>query len=351
VVAPVLAVPVLLLPWSVTTWIHSGASSLFFEAGLPAPDLARPLSAWDVVLGRPGDAWAAPAWIGAAIVLAALVALLRVDTRRDVLRAWLVIVVALALTALLAGGSYALASSPVEQPVWLGFPLLVTQAAGICAAALAGRGIGLRLSGSSFGWRQPVGAVVVLAALLSPLVGLVWWVANGSGGALDRRPVTDVPTYMTDAAAADPDHGILEVRGSQATGFEYVLLRGSHVWLGEDSVLPSVHAQSSLTRLVTRLATAADPSDVDRLATHGVAFVYLPPPADTQLVGNLDSVSGVTRGSATRPGARAWQLDAAPTTTALPSPTTSIRRWILVLQGLAVVAVLVLAAPTRRVRR
>ena len=45
----------------------------------------------------------------------------------------------------------------------------------------------------------------------------------------------------------------------------------------------------------------------------GVAYVYAPAPADVALVGNLDSVSGVNPGSATGPGARAWQLEATPT--------------------------------------
>ena len=112
--------------------------------------------------------------------------LARHDTRTAVLRAWVVIVAALGLVAVLAGGSYSTANAPTDQPLWLGFPLVVAQAAAITAAALAGTGIRRRLAGASFGWRQPVGVVVVVLAALTPVVSAVWWVWSGSGGPLDR---------------------------------------------------------------------------------------------------------------------------------------------------------------------
>ncbi len=352
VVVPVLAAAVLLLPWSWSAWAEHGPAAILFEAGLPAPELVGELTSWGVALGRPGGPGAAPAWLSAGIVLAAVAALVRTDTRTTVARAWVVVVAGLALTAVLAGGSFALASSPVEQPVWLGFPLLLAQAAGICAASVAATGVRDRLTGISFGWRQPVGVAVVLVAALTPLAGLGWWALNGTGGPLDRTEATDVPTYMTDVTAADPRSGILEIRGSQADGFDYVVLRGPGVRLGEDSLRPAIEDQRPLTELVSRLVTVPQPEDIRRLSTYGVEFVYLPRPADGQAVGNLDSLSGVTPGSATRPGARAWQLDTDPSEPdAADTGDAGLRPWLLGLQGLALLAAAVLAAPTRKVRR
>jgi GT2 family glycosyltransferase len=335
-----LAALVLLLPWSVLTWGHHGPSSWLFEAGLPSPGLTEAPTRWDVVLGRPGGA--APAWLSVGTVLAAVVALARPDTRPGVLRAWTVLVAALALTAVL---------TRADQQVWVGFPLLVAQAAGITAAAVAGTGVRRRLTGASFGWRQPVGVAAVLLALLTPVASLLWWVVAGSGDPVDRSRATAVPTYMSDAADADPLAGVLVVRGSRAGGFDYVLVRGPGVRLGEDTVLPSDREQSGLTRTVGDLASAPDPSDVARLTRLGVAFVYAPAPADPTLVGNLDSVSGLTQASATGPGSRAWQVRAAPTGSDLPRAQDPLRPWLLALQGLALLAVAVLAAPTRRTRR
>jgi len=349
VLVPLVASLALLLPWTLTTWSARGLSSWLFEAGLPAPLLTGPLSRWDVLLGRPGGD--APGWMTIGLLVAAVVALLRPDTRKAVLRAWVVLVLALVVTVALSGSRFSLPNDPQDQPLWLGFPLLVVQAAGISAAALAGTGIRRRLSSSSFGWRQPLGVLVVAVAALTPLVIAGWWLWAGSGGPLDRRPVETVPTYMTDASAKDPVNGVLELRGSRRTGFSYLLLRQPGIRIGDDSVEPSTTDQEQLTRTVTRLVTAPEPADVTELGKTGVAYLYAPPPTDVALVGNLDSVSGVTSSSATRPGARAWQVDAGASDQNMHLTTDQTRVWLLVAQGLVLLVVVVLAAPSRRERR
>ena len=349
VAVPLVAALVLLLPWSLATWSHQGPPSWLFEAGLHVPGLAAAPTAWDLVLGRPGAG--APAWLSVGVLVAALAALLRPDTRPAVLRAWIVVVVALGTTAVLAAGTFAVPGDPAEQPLWLGFPLVVAQAAGISAAAIAGSGVRDRLTGADFGWRQPAGAAVVVLALLTPVVAGVWWVLEGSGGPLDRGRASDVPAYMSDAVADDPADGVLVVRGSRQAGFTYLLLRQPGVRLGDDAVLPAPSDQAGLTRTVADLASAPTPDDVRRLSRAGVAFVYAPAPADPSLVGNLDSVSGVSRGSATGAGSRAWQLEATPDRSALSQPGDLLRPWLLLVQGLAVLVVVVLAVPSRRERR
>jgi hypothetical protein len=156
---------------------------------------------------------------------------------------------------------------------------------------------------------------------------------------------------MTDAAAADPVDGTLVVEGSASRGFSFVLLRQAGLRVGDDSVLPTVGDQSRLSAYVESLVTAPQPADITGLSRLGIAYVYAPAPADISLVGNLDSVSGVTPGSALRPGARAWQLEAAATDTDLRRRPDAVRPWLLALQGLALLAVVVLAAPTRTRRR
>jgi hypothetical protein len=156
---------------------------------------------------------------------------------------------------------------------------------------------------------------------------------------------------MSDAAEADPLSGALVVRGSRTAGFSYVLVRGPGIRLGEDTVMPSAVEQAGLTRTVGDLVSAPDPTDVDRLSRLGVAYVYAPAPADPTLVGNLDGVSGLTQASATGPGARAWQLAAAPTGADLRDAEDPLRPWLLAVQGVALLAAAVLAAPSRRTRR
>lgn len=359
VLTPLLATLVLLLPWSVAVWGHQGPASLLFEAGLPAPSLTGPLTSWDALLGRPGGG--APGWLSVGVVPAVL-ALVRSDTRPAVLRAWVVLVVALAVTALLAGHSFSTTTSTVAQPLWLGFPMVLAQGAAITAAALAGAGVFARSTGKGFGARWsaagsgrpgPVGALVAaLAALavLTPVAGAVWWVWSGSAGPLDRGPATDVPSYMSEAAAADPANGVLVVRGSRAGGFSYLLLRQDGIRLGDDEVLPPAGDQSGLTATVEDLASSPAASDITALSRTGISYVYAPAPADVSLVANLDSVSGLSPGSASGREDRAWQLEALPrpARVALRVDGDPARPWLLAVQGLAVAAALVLAAPSVR---
>jgi hypothetical protein len=302
-----------------------------------------------VVFGRPAEQ-GAPWWLGLGVVLAAVAALLRPDTRSRVLRAWVVIALCLGTVALLSGVSVSPATSEVSQPVWLGLPLLVAQAAAVTAAAIAGTGVRVLLTGVSFGWRQPVGAALVVLALLAPVAGLAWWAVTGSGGPLDRGPAAMVPPYMSEAALADPDRGVLVVRGDRARGFDHLLLRGRGLSIGDESVLPRAEDQQRLTDLVGRLVTAPVAEDVDRLADFGIGFVYAPAPVDGLLAGNLDTLSGTSQASALR-GARAWQVQVPTSHAALDTEGAAARPWLLGLQALALVVAAVQAAPTRRVAR
>jgi hypothetical protein len=90
---------------------------------------------------------------------------------------------------------------------------------------------------------------------------------------------------------------------------------------------------------------------VNALARYGVEFIYLPSPADPQLKGNLDSVSGLTPASAVHPGAGAWQLDTRPSGASLPAESGTLKIALLVVEGLALLTAAVLAAPTRKVAR
>ena len=341
VVVAVGVVPVLLLPWSLLRFTAGQPGPWYAEAGLPALDLVPDLGVMDLLGGRAAtsDLGAAPAWIGVAIAVAAVAALMRRNTRALGLASWAVIVVALAAAVFLDA-----------RGEWAGFPVVLAQGAAVTAVAAAGTGITTQLSGRSFGWRQPVGLVVAVAALLVPVVGVVWWAVTGVSGPLDRGPAHRVPTYMTDAALLDPAHGVLVVR-SRGQALDYTVLRSDGVRLGDDTVAATSPEQDALTKLVGDLATAPTAEEVKALSHYGVAFLYLPPPADPDLAGKLDSVSGLSTASALRPGSRAWQLDADPDTSALPTPSGSLLPWLLAVQGLAVFAAVVLAAPSRRVRR
>ena len=335
---------------------HQGAASWLFEAGLPAPRLAQRLTALGRATGRPGRRAPRAGWrVG--VLLAALVALARPDTRTAVLRAWVVLVVALGCHRR-AGRAAASRrrTRPTDQPLWLGFPLVVAQAAAITAAALAGTGIRRRLVGRELRLASAGRRGGRRAGRRSPRSpSAVWWVLGRQRRpARPRAAPPTIPTYMTDAAAADPDHGILVVRGlPRPRASATCCCAGPASGSATTRSLPVGRGPGAADRASWRTSSPLRSRPTSPALTGlGVAYVYAPRPADVGLVGNLDSVAGVTTGSATGPGARAWQLEAAPTGADLVArPATRCGPGCWRSRASPIVVVAVLAAPTRKARR
>ncbi|UMG93184.1 hypothetical protein [Nocardioides sp. TF02-7] len=78
----------------------------------------------------------------------------------------------------------------------------------------------------------------------------------------------------------------------------------------------------------------------------------LPAPADGAVAARLDATGGLEPASAEDRATRAWATTDAPPAEALDGPAPAWRTGLLVLQGVAVLVVLVLTLPTvRRSRR
>ncbi|MBT2546382.1 glycosyltransferase family 2 protein, partial [Streptomyces sp. ISL-44] len=150
-----LAVPLLVLaPWSLGLLTHPGR--FLHEAGLPFGTGSA--SALDLLGISPGGPGAAGGLLLLGIVLAALGALLRADRQFAVRTAWATALAALLLAVLL------------NRSAWAGPATLVYGLALLTAAAVGADGAKERVAASSFGWRQPLAALIALAAAAGPLL-------------------------------------------------------------------------------------------------------------------------------------------------------------------------------------
>jgi hypothetical protein len=207
------------------------------------------------------------------------------------------------------------------------------------------------VSETSFGWRQPVAAVATVAALAAPVLGVGWWVAHGDDQPLVRTEPRQVPTYMQELAAGRDTSAVLVVRGGLKRGIEYQLLRSGVQQLGDDGVLALTSPSRQFADLVARLLSSARAEDAGLLASYGVKYVYAPAPVAASVSGGLDSANGFSGASAPGRGARAWVVQETPTLSALDDARARLRpAWVL-LDLLALVSCLVLAAPERRRQR
>ena len=189
VAIPLVATLVLLLPWSVATWTHQGPASWLFEAGLPVPRLTEGAHPAGVPCSaapgrrRPGlddrrrrarrGRRAGPARHprrGAARLGRA-----RRGPRagRGPAPAGSLLDGELADRRSRSGSASRWSSRRRPRSPPRRWP---------APASAAGS------PGASFGWRQPVGVLVVALAALTPVVSAVWWVWSGSDGPARPRP-------------------------------------------------------------------------------------------------------------------------------------------------------------------
>ncbi|MFD8707509.1 glycosyltransferase [Kitasatospora sp. NPDC059648] len=306
----ILAVPVAVLaPWSLKVLSHP--QWLLLEAGLPGLHGAG-ASAAGLLLVNPGGAGVPPVWLSAGVVLAALAALLRADRRRAVLAAWGAAGAGLLFAVAVAGTSVTPASGGPAVPAWAGPATLIAGIALLAAAAIGADGANARVAGIAFGWRQPVAALVVAAAVLAPLGTGLWWALTGADGPLHRAGAGQVPAFIAEEAGTTDRARTLVVTG-QKGAVRYTVLRGAGLTLGqaESTVDPATGTQDGLNKMVGNLLAGSGADQANALAGYGVAYVLVERQAVNAFKDVLDATPGLVK--ANQEGDTAlWQVNGAP---------------------------------------
>jgi hypothetical protein len=156
---------------------------------------------------------------------------------------------------------------------------------------------------------------------------------------------------MQQSSLLGQEHGVLVVSGSVEDGITYRIRRDDGTTVGEDEVLTLAAEDTALTDDVRTLVSSPTPAVVAELGDRGVEYVVLTSPADGQISSLLDATAGLDQASAEDRSTRAWRVDRPLDPDSLDRPRSWWRTGLLVLQALAVLAALVLAAPTVRQRR
>jgi GT2 family glycosyltransferase len=305
-VAALSVAPIVLMPW--TGQVLRDPVLLVTEAGTPGPDLSDPaLEPWAILLQHPGGPGAGPVLLGVGVVLAAWGALFRADRRLPILAGWAVAGTGLVLGVIVS--RLPVTGPTLEVPVagWPGYPAALVGGGLLVAGALGAERLRERLSGASFGWRQPLAVIVVTVAVGCSVAAAGWWLVRGADDPMDRRNPAVLPAYVVDEAAR-PERVRTLVLGRGDDGrVTYALLRRSGPRLGDAETGPPPEEYVALDRVVGDLVSDRGGADATALAPFAARYVYLPAPADPALVDVLDSVPGLTRASAPE-DAVMWQV-------------------------------------------
>ncbi|MEU7066447.1 glycosyltransferase family 2 protein [Streptomyces sp. NPDC046161] len=288
-----LAVPLLALaPWSLGLLTHPGR--FLREAGLPYGSGSA--TALDLLGAGPGGPGTTGGTLLLGVVLAALAALLRPDRRFAVRAAWTTALAGLLLAVLLNHGA------------WAG-PATLVYGLGLLTAAVVGAdGAKERVAARSFGWRQPLAALIALGAATGPLVGAAAWMVSGADGPLQRRDPVQLPAFV--AAQADDSNRsrTLVLGGTSPATVSYALVRGSGARLGDAELLAEAGAEPRLAKVVSSLVSGSGADQSAQLGGFAVRYIVLPPDGPRQFRQVLDATPGLKSGRQDD-GTAVWEVE------------------------------------------
>ncbi|MCX4778778.1 glycosyltransferase family 2 protein [Streptomyces sp. NBC_01264] len=288
-----LGVPLLVLaPWSLSLLTHP--ANFLREAGLPYG--AGSATGLDLLGISPGGPRTAGGLILLGVVLAALAALLRADRQFAVRAAWATALAALVLAVL------------VNRTTWAGPATLVYGLALLAAALIGADGAKHRVATRSFGWRQPLAALIALAAAVGPLVGAAGWMLSGAAGPLERRDPVQVPAFVAEESGTRDQARTLVIGADSPAVLEYSLVRGSGGRLGDSELAARAGSDTRLDKVVSSLVAGSGADQTDQLGGFAIRYVLVRDGAPQEIGRVLDATPGLSRLSKLE-GSALWRVD------------------------------------------
>ncbi|MER6960406.1 MULTISPECIES: glycosyltransferase [unclassified Streptomyces] len=286
-----LGTPLLILaPWSLTLLPFG----FFTQAGLDfGPSTATAL---DLLGASPGGPGTVDGLMLIGIVLAALAALLRSERHFGVWAAWAVALVGLVFAVL------------SNSSTWAGPATLVYGIALLAAAVIGADGARTRVAEQSFGWRQPVAALIAFASAAGPLLVAAGWMIGGADGPLERRDPVQVPAFVAEEAGNRDQARTLVLDSDSAARVGYVLVRGSGARLGDAELAAADGENEQLDKVVANLVAGSGADQADELGEFAVGYVLVHKGAPREVTRVLDATPGLKRLSQ-QDGSALWRVD------------------------------------------
>ncbi|MGW2835056.1 glycosyltransferase [Streptomyces sp. NPDC001286] len=283
--------PLLVLaPWSLTLLPFG----FFKQAGLDYGPSAA--SALDLLGMSPGGPGTVDGLMLIGVVLAALAALMRSERQSAIRTAWAVALVGLVFAVL------------SNRSTWAGPATLVYGIALLAAAALGADGARARVAEQSFGWRQPVAALIAFASLAGPLLVASGWMIRGADGPVERRDPTQVPAFVAEESGTSDQARTLVLDSDSAARVGYTLVRGSGARLGDAEAAAADGENSALDKVVANLVAGSGADQSDQLGKFAVRYVLVHKGAPREVTRVLDATPGLSRLSQ-QDGSALWRVD------------------------------------------
>jgi len=317
-----LGVPlVVLLPWWPSLISAPGRLFVGPDSVLDGADAAPQV--WHLLLGQDIGPGLPPLWIGAVIFgviwIVAILGLAHRPTRRAVLAAWAVALLALAIAVGLSKLVVPVPPAGSEVRPWIGSYLLLAFAALIIAGGMGLDGVSADIKERSFSWLQPASVLAGIAVCLVSLGGAAWWVLGGAHGPIERARLNAIPTYVMNAMKSDTRPRLLAIDVSEGSA-RYAVLADDYIRLGDAdrgfTFGGSVSAREQVDDLVVRLVAGTADGDINpQLTNLGIGYLWVTG-ANQDVKARIDNTPGLGAASGNDRGI-VWKVDPAVARTVL----------------------------------
>ncbi|MDP1712005.1 MAG: glycosyltransferase [Candidatus Nanopelagicaceae bacterium] len=284
-------VPFLLcLPWSFEALIHP--SRFLLEPGISIPGGGPNLA----IIANPGGPGSVPWWFISPITLLLIGSLFSASITRKYAQAGFAFLLGATLLSVASFSSHA---SSTKSLLWVGTLLTFSTVAAICCAVIILNGLRKRLAKSHFHYRHTVAGLVIATTVVYALTTSVWAATAGANSPVRADQGTILPAYL----AVTPGVKTLVLRNledEKVTTLSFYIARERDSLLADPDVAPPPS-----TAIETAVREMVDGSGINSskvLSAHGIKYIFMKNPVDSQVVRTMDGLGGFLRTSATQDG-------------------------------------------------
>ena len=337
-VVAVAATPVLLAPWLLPLLTTGSASGLLLEAGRLTVDQ---VTFAGLLTGRLNDL-GAPRWLGVVLGVLAFAALIPRRTRVPVVICWLVALAAALVSGVLSHLTLDLPSVTTRPSLGLFVVILQgTRSSPSCSAPTPTSAASTSTTpGGSAAWRPPWPS----SPPLVPVGGLGWWLTtpdNALARDAESRARSTCSRARCSARSTACWCSAARSRTASPTGSAATTARPSARTRSSPWPTRTPSSPPRSGRWCPRRRPAWSPRSAPAASSTSCSTS----PADGRVSALLDATAGLDQASAEDRSTRAWHVDRPLDASAVEGPGSWWRTALLVVQGLAILAALVLAAP------
>ncbi|GAA3303049.1 hypothetical protein GCM10020295_50610 [Streptomyces cinereospinus] len=160
----------------------------------------------------------------------------------------------------------------------------------------------------SFGWRQPVAALIAFAAAAGPLLIAAGWMLRGADGPVERRDPVQVPAFVAEESGTRDQARTLVLDSDSTARVRYTLVRGSGARLGDAELAAADGGNAALDKVVANLVAGSGADQADQLGAFAVRYVLVHKGAPREVSRVLDATPGLSRLSQ-QDGGALWRVD------------------------------------------